>query len=256
MSDLSVISENIKVVRDKIKIATVNRNKITFCSEDLADLQRQLPRLVCVSKTKPVECIIQAYNDGERHFGENYVQELVEKAVDPRIKSECPDIKWHFIGHLQKNKISKIASIPLYMIETVDSQSLAKNLNDSLERKEAKELLNVMIQVNTSGEEAKSGVEPSDTTSLAKYIIDDCPKLKFIGLMTIGAIESSAAEVNQDFKTLFNLRQEVCQNLNLKLQDVELSMGMSSDFEEAIQMGSTNLRVGSTIFGARQQKPV
>lgn len=113
---------------------------------------------MAVTKTKPVELIIQAYEAGQRHFGENYVQELEEKSHHPLILEKCKDIKWHFIGHLQTNKINKVLSTPnLYMIETVHSEKLASNLNKNWPKfgpPESK--LNVMVQVNTSGEDGLS----------------------------------------------------------------------------------------------------
>ncbi|KAH0623186.1 hypothetical protein JD844_031231 [Phrynosoma platyrhinos] len=119
----------------------------------LPDIQ---PRLVAVSKTKPAEMVIEAYNHGQRSFGENYVQELLEKASDSRILSSCPDIKWHFIGHLQKNNVNKLIGVPnLFMLETVDSLKLADRVNASWQKKGSLEKLKIMVQVNTSGEDSK-----------------------------------------------------------------------------------------------------
>lgn len=112
-----------------------------------------------MSKTKPVEVIVEAYEVGQRHFGENYVQELVDKANNPKILDVCKDIKWHFIGHLQSNKVNKLISCPnLYMIETVDNEKLADILNKKWEeiKKSNNVKLNIMLQVNTSGEEGNS----------------------------------------------------------------------------------------------------
>lgn len=121
------------------------------------ELQAVQPRLVAVSKTKPIDLIIKAYEEGQRHFGENYVQELEEKACNELILEKCKDIKWHFIGHLQNNKVTKLLSVPnLYMIETVDSQKLATNINrkwPSYGPGDGK--LKIMLQVNTSEEEGK-----------------------------------------------------------------------------------------------------
>lgn len=122
------------------------------------ELQAVEPRLVAVSKTKPVDLILEAYEEGQRHFGENYVQELEDKARNELILEKCKDILWHFIGHLQNNKVSKLLSIPnLYMVETVDSEKLATNIN---KKWKDSGLLNtklkIMLQVNTSGEEGRS----------------------------------------------------------------------------------------------------
>ena len=203
-------------------------------------------RLVAVSKTKQVELLRECYDAGHRTFGENYVQEIVDKAP-----SMPADTQWHFIGHLQSNKAKTLLeAVPnLAMIETIDSKKLASKLNSALEAREAREALRVLVQVNTSGEESKHGVEPSECVELAKHIKDECPRLMFRGLMTIGMPDYTSKPEN--FITLKKCRDDVCAALGLDLDACELSMGMSGDFEAAIEMGSTNVRVGSTIFGAR-----
>ncbi|CAI0626009.1 unnamed protein product [Linum tenue] len=110
--------------------------------------------------------------------------------------------------------------------------------------------LKVFVQVNTSGEESKMGVEPSECMELAKHVSERCLNLEFCGLMTIGMLDYSSTPEN--FKTLANCRSEVCKALGIEEEQCELSMGMSNDFEQAIEMGSTNVRVGSVIFGARE----
>ncbi|XP_071455137.1 pyridoxal phosphate homeostasis protein isoform X2 [Hetaerina americana] len=214
------------------------------------------PRLVAVSKTKPKDLIIAAYDAGQRNFGENYVQELVEKANDPEILEKCREIRWHFIGHLQRNKVNKIINIPgLYMVETVDSEKLANSINDQYGKLGYGDLLNVMVQVNTSGEEGKSGCTPQEAPALAKHILEKCKHLNFFGLMSIGIFGyDNSLGPNPDFQSLRNCREKVCQELGLTVSQVELSMGMSDDFEHAIEMGSSNIRVGSSIFGHRPPK--
>lgn len=120
-------------------------------------MQSVKPRLVAVSKTKPTDLIIETYNEGQRHFGENYVQELIEKATNKEILEKCKDIQWHFIGHLQTNKINKVIALPnLYLIETVDSKKLATSLNQKWpDFGPPNSKLKIMLQVNTSGEEGK-----------------------------------------------------------------------------------------------------
>jgi PLP dependent protein len=209
----------------------------------------QQVRLVAVSKTKPPELLREAYDAGQRVFGENYVQELLEKA--PLLPS---DIQWHFIGHLQSNKSKAlIEGVPnLVMVETVDSEKLASKLNSAMSgsaTRQHERPLSVLVQVNTSGEETKYGVEPSGVVKLATYIVQECPNLKLSGLMTIGMADYSSKPEN--FSCLSDCRIEMCRALNLNESDMELSMGMSGDFESAVEMGSTNVRVGSTIFGAR-----
>jgi len=204
------------------------------------------PRLVAVSKTKPVELLQEAYGAGQRVFGENYVQELVDKAP-----SMPADVQWHFIGHLQSNKAKFIARIPnVVMVETVDTPKLADTLNRACAAENR--TLGVMVQVNTSGEETKHGVEPQDAAPLAQHIVAECPALTFAGLMTIGMPDYTSRPEN--FITLQQCRAEVASALGVEPETLELSMGMSGDFEQAIEMGSTNVRVGSTIFGAREYK--
>lgn len=226
---LSAIRENIRLIR----------NTIQTLSESM-QIQYTV-RLVAVSKTKPVTDLLEAYNEGQRHFGENYVDELLGKE-----KQMPDDVMWHFIGHLQSNKAKLLAAIPnLYCVETIDSQKLAQKLNSSRQTTGLPPL-KVFVQVNTSSEGTKSGVEPESCISLARFIIERCPNLAFSGLMTIGM----PGETN-DFRILSSLRDSLCAELSLDKSSVELSMGMSSDYEQAIREGSTNVRVGSTIFGER-----
>ncbi|KAG7830859.1 hypothetical protein KL920_001450 [Ogataea angusta] len=221
-----------------------NANKIAQRLKELNDKAR----LVCVSKFKPASDIKALYDAGYRHFGENYVQELLEKAkVLPK------DIQWHFIGGLQTNKTKDLAKNidNLYAVETIDTEKKARKLNDVREQS-GKPIINVYIQVNTSGEEQKSGIAPEDCLQLAKIIVSECPKLNLEGLMTIGSIvQSISSDENQDFKTLVEVSKKLEAELGRKL---ELSMGMSNDFEEALRQGSSSVRVGSNIFGSRPTK--
>lgn len=203
-------------------------------------------RIVAVSKTKPASLVKQVYDSGHRFFGENYVQEIVEKA--PQLPE---DIEWHFIGNLQSNKVKPLlAGVPnLAMVETVDDEKIANRL-DTVVASIGRKPLKVLVQVNTSGEESKSGVEPSGCVELARHVSLGCPNLEFCGLMTIGMPDYTSTPEN--FKTLARCRSEVCKALGLREDQCELSMGMSGDFELAIEMGSTNVRIGSTIFGARE----
>ncbi|CAN4097178.1 unnamed protein product [Withania somnifera] len=203
-------------------------------------------RVVGVSKTKPISLITQVYEAGHRCFGENYVQEIIQKAP------ELPeDIEWHYIGHLQSNKVKQLlTAVPnLAMVHGVDNPKLANHLDRAVSNI-GRQPLKVLVQVNTSGEESKSGVDPSNCTELAKHVKMDCPNLELCGLMTIGRPDYTSTPEN--FKTLLNCRTEVCKVLGMAESRCELSMGMSSDFELAIEMGSTNVRIGSTIFGPRE----
>ncbi|KAN0106707.1 hypothetical protein V8E51_009583 [Hyaloscypha variabilis] len=224
-------------------------------------------RIVAVSKLKPAADILALYNETKQlHFGENYAQELMEKAaVLPR------EIRWHFIGGLQSNKCKPLTStIPnLFLVSSVDSQKKATQLDKGRAELHSSQPsdstltlgpLNIHIQINTSGEESKSGVTPgSEATDLARHVLTSCPHLNLLGLMTIGAIARSKAvkegEENEDFISLREERDRLEKELReLKGRKLELSMGMSDDFEGAIEMGSDEVRVGSTIFGARPPK--
>ncbi|KAJ3226349.1 hypothetical protein HK099_005057 [Clydaea vesicula] len=182
---------------------------------NLEEIKKKIPnnvRLVAVSKTKPIEDILSIYNCGQRHFGEN-VQELVEKAeVLPK------DINWHFIGTLQSNKAKALAAVPnLFLVETLGfllifsvvdisftgSVKAANSLNKACEIR--KEKLKVYIQVNTSGEESKSGINPNDAVQFAKHVITECHFLDLAGLMTIGFANPDLPNMkNPDFEVFFS----------------------------------------------------
>lgn len=210
------------------------------------------PRLVAVSKTKPAELILEAYHNGQRHFGENYVQELVEKSNHSLLVG-LDDIRWHFIGHLQRNKCNSLTAVPhLWCVETVDSERLASTLDASWKKRESKDKLKVFVQVNTSSEDSKHGCPPAKTSEIVRHILEKCASVEFRGIMTIGKIgHDYSSGANPDFVCLLEMRERVCREVGLRVDQVELSMGMSADFEQAILAGSTNIRVGSTIFGAR-----
>ena len=220
-------------------------------------------RLVAVSKLKPANDVLALHQSSHSllHFGENYQQELLQKSLLlPR------EIRWHFIGALQTNKCRPLAEqVPnLWCVESIDTAKKADQLekgrsnlfesSPELERSP----LRVFVQVNTSGEEEKSGVEPGEAGALCSYIRDHCPNLALQGLMTIGAIARSKGLTegmeNEDFLKLTEVRDTVAKDLKLEQEDLELSMGMSEDFESAIRCGSNEIRVGSTIFGERPPK--
>lgn len=221
------------------------------------------PRLVAVSKLKPANDVLALYQSSHAHlhFGENYQQELLSKSLLlPR------DIRWHFIGALQTNKCLPLAEqIPnLWCVESVDTVKKANQLNKgravlSEKAPEYAEIpLRIYVQVNTSGEVEKSGVEPGDAPTLCKHVRDECSHLKLQGLMTIGAIarskEASEGTENEDFLKLRETRDDVAKALGIDSKELELSMGMSEDFERAIRCGSNEVRVGSGIFGERPSK--
>lgn len=231
----NVIAQSLQVVMENVKKATVNG--------------RPVPRVVAVSKTKSAEDILTAYKAGQRNFGENYVPELKNKASDPQLVSL--DIKWHFIGHLQSNKCNMLCAVPnLHMVECVDSIHLATKLDGCVKRLESPTPLRVMIQVNTSGEDNKSGCHPDVCPQLVNHVLMECPHLQLCGLMTIGRLgHDYALGPNPDFECLLHCQDVVCKETGCN--DLELSMGMSADYVEAIKAGSTNVRVGTGIFGAR-----
>lgn len=251
----------LETVNDKI-LAAVKRRSPTIVAPDA------LPRLIAVSKLKPSSALIEAYEYGQRYFGENYIQELETKSNSPEITEKCPDIKFHFIGHLQSNKVNKLLKVKnLHMIETIDSIKLADLINKAIDRhrRDSKEplkfidspndCLKVLIQVNTSGEDQKNGIEPKDAPQLAEFITKKCRWLHLAGLMTIGKLDGWDGDgPNEDFLRLHALRELISKELSIEPKDLELSMGMSSDFEEAIELGSTNVRVGTMIFGERPAK--
>ncbi|KAK0625985.1 hypothetical protein B0T14DRAFT_471504 [Immersiella caudata] len=217
-------------------------------------------RLVAVSKLKPANDILALHNSPANHvdFGENYAQELGQKAeLLPRT------IQWHFIGGLQSNHCKNLAKIPnLWCVSSIDSlkkaQLLDKYRGNLISAEPSTAKINIHVQVNTSGEESKSGCAPgTEVVSLCRSIVEDCPNLHLLGLMTIGAIARSVATTpeneNGDFILLKEQRDLVAKELGLG-RELELSMGMSEDFEGAIAMGSDEVRIGSTVFGQRPAK--
>ncbi|KAF4123876.1 PLP dependent protein [Geosmithia morbida] len=212
-------------------------------------------RLVAVSKLKPVNDILalhQAPSSPQSHFGENYAQELSQKAeLLPR------SINWHFIGGHCKS----LARIPnLFSVSSVDTLKKARLLSTARSSLQASDPslpdIAVHVQVNTSGEDAKSGCAPgADAVALCREVLQSLPGLRLAGLMTIGAIaRSKAADENEDFVALRRQRDLVARELGVEPASLELSMGMSEDFEGAIRLGSDEVRVGSSIFGQRPLK--
>ncbi|KAF7589122.1 hypothetical protein BBP40_004757 [Aspergillus hancockii] len=221
-------------------------------------------RLIAVSKLKPASDVLALHQPptSHLHFGENYLQELQEKS-----KLLPPTIRWHFIGGLQSNKCLTLARNVrgLWAVESVDSEKKASLLDkgwsqrsEELRATDEESQLRVFVQVNTSGEENKAGVEPvSGAVSLCRFIREKCPRLKLQGVMTIGAIARSKATTpeteNEDFVCLRETRDRIVRELGLQGDEsqLELSMGMSEDYEGAIALGSDEVRVGTTIFGER-----
>ncbi len=200
--------------------------------------------LVAVSKTKPASMIISAHGAGQTDFGENYVQELERKYA---ILKEA-DINWHVIGPVQTNKVKYITRI-CHLLHSLDRETLA----DALQKRLAAEngTINALIQVNTSGEESKSGVTPQKLPALAEYI-SRLPNIKVKGLMTISENEADENIVRGNFRQLRELFNELKQRPYENFDMQHLSMGMSGDYKIAIEEGATILRIGSAIFGSRK----
>lgn len=222
---------------------------MTEIAENLDGIRRQLPHqttLIAVSKTFDANAVREAYRAGQRDFGENKVQELLSKAKELK---DLPDIRWHFIGHLQSNKVKDVLRVPhLAMVQSVDRLKVAQMLSERLER-EGREL-NVLIQVNTSGEESKYGCTPEEAPSLI-HEIAKLPSLHIKGLMTIGKLGGSADETRQCFRVLRTIAAQVEAEDIPGVSMETLSMGMTSDYQSALQEGSNMVRIGQAIFGKR-----
>jgi PLP dependent protein len=198
--------------------------------------------IIAVSKTFPAEKVREAYNAGLRIFGENYVQEALDK-----ISGLPSDVEWHMIGHVQSNKARHIAS-RFALIHSVDSIHLARELDKRSAQHGVKQP--VLLQVNIADEDTKFGFEPSNTLDAAAEIAA-LDHLELRGLMTIGPLARRPEDVRWVFKELHKLRDTV--QVRLPGMDLrELSMGMTGDFEVAIEEGATLVRVGRAIFGDRQ----
>jgi PLP dependent protein len=227
---VETIAERLKSAYQTIKQSASDANRPTNAI-----------KLLAVSKTKPVSDIVQAYEAGQRLFGENYVQEGIEKV---KALHHLPDIEWHFIGPIQSNK-SRLVAENFAWVHSVDRLKIAQRLSD---QRSPFKPLNVCIQVNIDDEQSKSGVAVSDTLELAKAITH-LPHLKLRGLMTIPKVTTSAEEQQQSFSNM----QALFVKLTQLYPSVDtLSMGMSSDMKVAIQHGSTMVRIGTAIFGSRQ----
>ena len=197
-------------------------------------------KLIAVSKRHSVEAIRAAYAAGQRDFGENYVQELLDKAQQ---LSELTDIVWHMIGHLQSNKARHVAPLA-HAVHTVSSVSLALELGKRARGRSA--ALRTLVEVNVSGEESKSGCTPTELPQVLEAIEAE-PSLQLAGLMTMPPFDEDPALTRPHFEHLRGLREEHGGALRLP----ELSMGMSHDMEVAIAAGSTMVRIGTAIFGER-----
>lgn len=198
-------------------------------------------KLLAVSKTKPVSDIMDAYNAGQRLFGENYVQEGVEKTKE---LAHLSDIEWHMIGPIQSNK-TKVVAEHFNWVQSVDREKIARRLNE--QRPDNLAPLNVCIQLNIDDEESKSGVKPEALDELVSFIQSQ-DKLKLRGLMAIPKANPTEEEQQRTFGKL----KELFDHYHTSLSNFDtLSVGMSGDMVEAIENGSTMVRIGTAIFGKR-----
>lgn len=227
-----MIRENLNTVESKIAEACRRSGR-----------ERDSVRLIAVSKTKPVSMLQEAYDLGCRDFGENKVQELVEKY------EQLPkDIRWHMIGHLQRNKVKYIVD-KVAMIHSVDSLRLAEEISKEALKKNV--TVPILVEVNVAGEESKFGVSPSETTALVEEIAK-LPNIIVKGLMTIAPYTDHPEENRLYFANLKQIYVDIIQKNIDNVCMGELSMGMTGDYEIAVEEGATYIRVGTGIFGERQ----
>ena len=202
--------------------------------------------LVAVSKTKSEEDILELYNLGQRDFGENYVQELIKKH-----ESLPKDIRWHFIGHLQSNKVKLIAPF-VYLIHGVDSVKLLEVINKEGEK--IKRKIKCLLQVHIAKEETKFGFDLIEARQAITHVFVETSfsNIELCGLMGMASFTANQEEVRHEFSSLKSLHEEIRSRVDVDKNSFSiLSMGMSGDYELAISEGSNLIRVGSMLFGAR-----
>ena len=227
-----MVVENLKKVEEKIQQACERSGR-----------SRSEVTLIAVSKTKPIEMMQEAMETGVNIFGENKVQEIVKKEV------ELPkDVEWHLIGHLQRNKVRQIAG-KVKRIHSVDSIRLAEQIQKEYEK--IGEIADILLEVNVAREESKYGLMPEETEAVIREIAN-FPNIKVHGLMTIAPFVEDPEKNRIHFKNLRKLLVDInAKNIDNISMD-ELSMGMTGDYEVAIEEGATYIRVGTGIFGSRQ----
>ncbi len=248
------ISERLKEVKERIAEA---------CKE--AGRSPDEVTLLAVSKTKPVAAVLEALEAGQVYFGENYVQELVQKfeffsgacredtpaddaGLPPCIPDTLPSPVWHMIGHLQRNKVKYIAG-KTALIHSVDSASLA----DRIEKESAKRevISDILLEVNIAGEDTKWGFSAADAPACAEYIKQALPHVRLLGLMTSAPYTENPETNRVHFRNLKNLSDAMARDGLFDCEIPVLSMGMTGDYEAAVREGATIVRVGTGIFGER-----
>ena len=216
------LSNNLKKINNDIEKAKKEKN-----------ITKNI-KLLAVSKKRNIEDIKIIYDNGHRIFGENYVNELLEK-----YEKLPKDIEWHLIGHLQTNKVKHLLEkIPNIIIESVDSIKVAETLN-----KYATQQIKVYIEVNIGNTETKTGADIKDIYNIAETIINKCPKLELIGIMSLGNVNNL-----KEFKQMIDIKDDFCNKYNLNKEKFIASFGTSQDYYNAILSGSDEIRVGHTIF--------
>lgn len=219
-------------------------------TQNLTNIKSQLPAhvtLVAVSKTKPISDLMEAYEAGQRVFGENYVQELVDK------HEQMPkDIEWHFIGHLQSRKVKLIVPF-VSLIHGVDSLKLLEEINKQALKNNR--IVDCLLQIHIAEEDTKFGLDEIELSEILKQVQNDKENFKnirIVGLMGMATFTENQNQIEKEFKhleTIFDKYKHL-ETSNLKLQT--LSMGMSGDYQLAVSCGSTMVRIGSSIFGNRK----
>lgn len=227
------IAQNLAAIQQKVSMAA-----------NQAGRDPQSVKLIAVSKTKPVSLIREVIEAGQLDLGENRVQELREK------QPEIPEAQWHAIGSLQRNKVKYIAPY-IHLIHSVDSERLLAEIDR--QAKKCDRVIDCLLQLNISEEDAKSGLVEETGMSLLKHISDTdaYPNIRILGLMGMAAFSSDMDLVRSQFRRLRLASEQFQQIEHPRIHMMELSMGMSGDFEIAIEEGSTMVRVGSAIFGSR-----
>lgn len=226
-----MIKDNLNAIRQNIKIAC---GKIGRAESEVT--------LIAVSKTKPVPMLQECYKAGVRDFGENKVQEILEKY--PQMPS---DVRWHMIGHLQRNKVKAIID-KVCMIHSVDSVRLAEEISKQAQK--ANLTMDILLEINIANEDSKYGIAPSEALDFVKEVCK-LPCIRVKGLMTVAPY----VDISEENRQYFVKMRQLCVDINEQNIDNEsmnmLSMGMSGDYLVAIEEGATHVRVGTSIFGER-----
>ncbi len=219
-------------------------------SKNIEKIKSELPehvRLIAISKTKPLKDIMEAYNSGHRVFGENKVQEIISK------QPELPgDIEWHFVGHLQSNKVKYLAGF-VGLIHSVDKLKLLKEINKRAKNEER--VIDCLLQFHIAEEESKFGLDLEEAKDLINsQVFPELKNIRIVGVMGMATFTDNEDQVRKEFRSLKNTFDFLKENyFPAQAHFKEISMGMTNDYKIAIEEGSTMVRIGSAIFGDRNQ---